>query len=91
MLWTRETAASTSCSVSSMSTFQLKNRLISAEPRLVIERTSSRPGTLRTASSSGRVIVTSICSIGITPLSTPMMMRGKFVVGNTATGSVNAS
>ena len=87
----RDTAASTSCSVSSMSTFQLKNRLISAEPRLVTERTSSRPGTARTASSIGRVMVTSICSIGITPLSTPMMMRGKLVVGKTATGIVSAS
>ena len=91
LLCTRETAASTSWSVSSMSTFQLKKRLISAEPRLVIERTSSSPGTARTASSSGRVTATSICSIGMTPLSTPMMMRGKFVVGNTATGSVSAS
>jgi hypothetical protein len=74
-----------------MSTFQLKKRLISAEPRLLTDRTSSRPGTLRTASSIGRVIAISICSIGITPLSTPMMIRGKFVVGKTATGSVNAS
>ena len=87
----RDTAASTSCSVSSMSTFQLKNRLTSADPRLVTERTSSRPGTIRIASSMGRVIVTSICSMGITPLSTPMMMRGKFVVGKTATGMLSAS
>ena len=36
----------------------------------------SRFGTERTASSSGRAIVASICSIGVTPLSTPMMMRG---------------
>ncbi len=91
VLWIRETAASTSCSVSSMLTFQSKNRLISAEPRLVVERTSSRPGTIRIASSSGRVIVTSICSIGMTPLSTPMMMRGKLVVGKTATGMLSAS
>ena len=91
LLCTRETAASTTCSVSSMSTRQSKNRLISAEPRLVTERTSCSPGTTRTASSSGRVIETSICSIGMTPLSTPMMMRGKFVVGKTATGSVKAS
>ena len=48
-----------------MSTRQLKNRLISAEPRLVVERTSSRPGTVRIAASSGRVIDTSICSIGM--------------------------
>ena len=73
-----------------MSTDQLKKRLISAEPRLDTERTSSRPGTARTACSSGRVMATSICSMGITPLSTPMMIRGKFVVGKTATGSVRA-
>ena len=90
LLWTRETAASTCCRVSSMFTFQLNDRVISAEPRLVMERTSSSPGTLLTACSIGRVMVTSICSIGITPLSTPTMMRGKFVVGKTATGSVSA-
>ncbi len=45
---------------------------------------------MRTAASSGRVIDTSICSMGMTPLSTPTMMRGKFVVGKTDTGSVNA-
>src|SRR5689334_24792705 len=55
-LFRSETAASTSCSVSSMSTFQLKNRLISADPRLVTDRTFSRPGTVRTASSIGLVI-----------------------------------
>ena len=36
------------------------------------------------------VTVTSIWSIGITPLSTPIRMRGKFVSGKTETGSVNA-
>ena len=74
-----------------MLTFQLKNRSISAEPRLVTDRTFSRPGTILMASSIGRVIVTSICSIGITPLSTPMMMRGKLVVGKTATGMLSAA
>ena len=74
-----------------MSTLQLKNKSISAEPRLVTDRTSSRPGTVLTISSIGRVIATSICSIGITPLSMPMMMRGKLVVGNTATGRVTAA
>ena len=73
-----------------MSTFQLKKRSISAEPRLVLDRTSSSPGTLLTASSSGRVIVTIIWSIGITPLSTARRIRGKFVVGKTATGILNA-
>ena len=79
-------AASRPCSRSSRRTDS-----ISAEPRLVIERTVSSPGTLFTACSMGRVMVTSICSIGMTPLSTPMITRGKFVVGKTATGSWNAS
>ena len=83
----RAIAALTCSSVCAMSTFQLKDRSISAEPRLVVERTSSSPGTLFTASSRGRVMVTSIWSIGITPLSTPMMIRGKFVEGNTAIGN----
>src|SRR5215831_13659023 len=87
---TRASSAFTYCSVWNMSTFQLKNRSISAEPRLVIERTSSRPGTVFTASSSGRVMVTIIWSMGITPLSTAIRILGKFVVGNTDTGMVNA-
>ena len=87
---TREIAAFTYCSVWNMSTFQSKNRSISAEPRLVIERTSCNPGTLFTASSSGRVIVTIIWSIGITPLSTAIRMRGKLVAGKTETGMVKA-
>ena len=65
----RETAESTICSVSIMFTFQLKNRSTSADPRLVTERTDSSPGTPLTACSIGRVMVTSICSIGMTPLS----------------------
>ncbi len=52
----------------------------------MIDCTSSMPSTPLTASSIGRVMVTSIWSIGITPLSTPMMTRGKFVVGKTAIG-----
>ena len=86
----RPTAASTYCRVWNMSTFQLKNRSTSAEPRLVIDRTDSRPGTLLTASSTGRVIVTIIWSIGITPLSIPITMRGKFVSGKTEIGMVKA-
>src|SRR6266496_4824367 len=87
---TRETAALTYCSVWNMSTFQLKNTSISAEPRLVMERTDRRPGTLLRACSIGRVMVTIIWSIGITPLSTPITTRGKFVSGKTAMGIVNA-
>ena len=36
-----------------MSTLQLKDKSTSADPRLVVERTSSRPGTLLTAFSRG--------------------------------------
>src|SRR5579884_2972250 len=90
VLCARETAAFTYCSVWNMSTCQSKNRSTSAEPRLVMERTESRPGTLFTASSMGRVIVTIIWSMGITPLSTPIRMRGKLVEGKTETGILNA-
>ena len=47
---------------------------------------TKRPGTLLTASSIGFVMVTCICSTGITPLSTPITMRGKLVSGKTAMG-----
>ncbi len=87
---TDDRAASTSCSVVTMSTCQSKNRSISAEPRLVMERTCFSPGTPFTASSIGRVMVTIIWSIGITPLSTPMTTRGKSVEGKTEIGMVNA-
>src|SRR5215472_9039071 len=87
---TREIAAFTYCSVWNISTFQLKYRSTSADPRLVTERTVSNPGTLLTASSTGRVMVTIIWSIGITPLSTAISTRGKLVDGNTETGMVKA-
>ncbi len=89
--WTLLRAASTSCRVRNMSTFQSKKRLTSAEPRLVVERTVSRPGTLLTASSMGLVMVTCICSTGMTPLSTPMTTRGKLVSGKTAMGTWKAA
>ena len=57
---TRASAAFTYSSVWNMSTFQLKNRLTSPEPRLVVEITRSSPGTEFMASSMGRVTVTSI-------------------------------
>ena len=69
-----------------MSECQSKKRSTSAEPRLVIDRTVCKPGTLFTASSIGLVIVTSIWSIGATPLSTPITTRGKSVLGKTDTG-----
>ena len=82
--------ASTSCSVVTMFTFQLKKRSTSAEPRLVVERTVVSPGTELTPSSIGLVTVTSICSMGITPLSTPMTTRGKSVSGKTEMGTLVA-
>src|ERR1700682_3385121 len=88
--WVRDSAALTYCSVWNMSTFQSKKRSISAEPRLVMDLTFSSPGTLFTASSRGRVMVTIIRSIGITPLSTAIKIRGKLVAGKTATGTVKA-
>ncbi len=84
-------AASTNWSVWNMSTLQLKKRLTSAEPRLVVERTVARPGTEFIASSMGLVIVTCICSTGMTPLSTPMTTRGKFVSGKTEIGTCFAA
>src|SRR5882757_5069741 len=86
----RFSAALTDCRVWNMSTSQLKNRSISAEPLLVIERTDCKPGTLLTASSKGRVTITRIWSMGITPLSTAIKIRGKFVAGKTETGMVEA-
>ena len=55
-----------------------------------MDRTVSSPGTLLTASSIGRVTVTIIWSMGMTPLSTAISTRGKFVEGNTDTGMVKA-
>src|SRR5437773_11396207 len=88
---TREIAAFTYCNVWNMSTFQPKKISISAEPLLVMERTCCNPGTLLTASSTGRVMVTIIWSIGMTPLSTALSMRRQFVVGKTESGIVNLS
>ena len=84
---TFDSAESASCNVWNISTFQSKNRLTSADPRLVVERTVRSPGTLLTASSMGLVMVTCICSTGITPLSTPITTRGKFVSGKTDVGT----
>jgi CTP-dependent riboflavin kinase len=84
-------ALSTSCRVRNISTDQSKKRLTSAEPRLVVERTVVNPGTLLTASSMGFVIVTCICSTGMTPLSTPMTTRGKLVSGKTEMGTWKAA
>src|ERR1019366_999653 len=88
---TLERAALAYSSVWNISTFQSKKRETSAEPREVVDRTVSNPGTLLTASSMGLVMATCICSTGMTPLSTPMTTRGKFVSGNTEIGTWNAA
>ncbi len=74
-----------------MSTRQLKKTLISAEPRPVVERTVMEPGISFIASSIGLVMVAIISSAGITPLSTRMTTRGKFVCGKTEDGTWNAA
>ncbi len=87
---TLASAALTRVNVWNMSTFHVKNRSISTDPRLVMDWMSSRPWTVFSTSSIGRVTVTSIWSIGATPLSTPTTTRGKSTSGKTATGIVNA-
>ena len=73
-----------------MSSFQVKKRLTSALPLLVVERTVVSPGTELTASSMGLVMRTCICSTGMTPLSMPMTTRGKSVSGKTEMGTRRA-
>src|SRR4051812_50136134 len=73
-----------------MSTLQLKNTLMSAEPRAVVERIFSAPGIPFIASSMGLVMVAIISSAGMTPLSMRMTTRGKLVWGKTLEGMVMA-
>jgi hypothetical protein len=51
----------------------------------------NQAGTLLMASSIGLVMVTCICSTGMTPLSTPITTRGKLVSGKTEIGTWNAA
>src|SRR5438132_14115702 len=73
-----------------MSTFQSKKTLMSAEPRAVVERIFSAPGIPFIASSMGLVMVAIISSAGMTPLSMRMTTRGKLVCGKTEDGMVMA-
>src|SRR5205085_9929672 len=73
-----------------ISTFQSKKTLMSAEPRAVVERILVEPGISFIASSMGLVIVAIISSAGMTPLSMRMTTRGKFVCGKTDEGMVMA-
>ncbi len=76
----------TCSSVVSMSTFQLKKTLTTLEPRPVLDCMLTTPGASFIASSIGLVIVAIISSAGISPLSTMIVTRGKFVCGKTLDG-----
>ncbi len=77
--WTRWRARS-------MSENQAKSRLISVEPRLVVERIWCSPGTRRRLCSSGTVTARSISSVSRSPLSAIRVMRGKVTSGRIAAG-----
>src|SRR6266566_1631547 len=69
-----------------MSSPQLKFTEISAVPRLVVDLTLRTPGIVRTASSTGVVTSTVICSAGRSPASSVIRTRGKLTWGKSATG-----
>src|SRR6266496_2222263 len=69
-----------------MSSPQLKLTEISAVPRLVVDLTLRTPGMARTASSTGVVTSTVICSAGRSPASSVIRTRGKLTWGKSATG-----
>src|SRR5207249_1068007 len=70
-----------------MSSPQSKLTDISEVPRLVVDLTLRTPGMARTASSTGVVTSTVICSAGRSPASRVMRTRGKLTCGKSATGS----
>src|SRR6267142_2972288 len=74
-----------------ISTFQSKKRLISEDPREVLDLMRWMPGIPFIASSIGRVTETRVCGAGATPLSTIITMRGKLVAGKMAIGSCQAA
>src|SRR5438552_1633922 len=65
---------------------QLKLTEISDVPRLVVDLKLRTPGMARTASSTGVVTSTVICSAGRSPASSVMRTRGKLTCGKSATG-----
>src|SRR6266478_9894626 len=69
-----------------MSSPQLKLTDISEVPRLVVDLTLRTPGMARTASSTGVVTSTVICSAGRSPASSVIRTRGKLIWGKSATG-----
>src|SRR5205814_4367397 len=72
-----------------MSSPQLKLADISEVPRLVVDLELRTPGMARTASSTGVVTSTVICSAGRSPASSVIRMRGKLTCGKSATGREN--
>src|SRR5207237_8124422 len=66
---------------------QLKLTDISEVPRLVVDLTLRTPGMARTASSTGVVTSTVICSAGRSPASRVMRTRGKLTCGKSQNGS----
>src|SRR5438046_9073980 len=70
-----------------MSSPQLKLTEISALPRLVVDLKLRTPGMARTASSTGVVTSTVICSAGRSPAARVIRTRGKLTCGKSPTGS----
>src|SRR5438093_1194040 len=68
-----------------MSSPQLKLTEISPVPRLVVDLTLRTPGMARTASSTGVVTSTVICSAGRSPASSVIRTRGKLTWGKSET------
>ncbi len=80
-------AASISSVLATMSRPQPKSTEICAEPRVVSDRTSCTPGTVRTASSTGRVMSSAVWSAGRLPALRSTTTRGNATCGNSPTGS----
>src|SRR5438046_9041142 len=70
-----------------MSSAQLTLADMSEVPRLVVDLKLRPPGMARTASSTGVVTSTAICSAGRSPASRVMRTRGKLTCGKSPTGS----
>ena len=80
------TRASVIWSAVSISVPQAKSTEIWLAPRCVVERIFTTPGTVATASSSGRVTAASIIRAGWSPPSAITMRRGNVTSGRMDTG-----
>ena len=83
--------ACTRWSMRFMSERHAPSTVISAEQRLVLDRISPTPGTRWRDSSIGRVTVRSIVSLGCSPLSARMVMRGNVTSGRIDVGRPSAA